>query len=390
MKRAGILTTLAVLLSMICTPVLAQEGDQPTSTTSQPLTLSTRYPAQEIAIGENATFDLTLRSGTSQTVWLEVQGLPEGWTAVFRGGGKVIRAAYVEAENTTTADLKLELPENVQANTYRFTVVAQGEYERAQCPIELTIKEKLPPKLTFEVDLPTLRGTRDTSFRFNVTLRNEGDQDLSVNLTAISPPEFLVTFRTGGQEVTSIPIGANESKQLSVEAKAVGEVPAGTYQFDVQAQGGDVQATTTLFAEVVGKPELSLAAPDGRLSAQVRAGEETPISLLLRNTGSAPVYNVEMDATPPVGWEVKFEPEQIAEVAAGGEVEVTARLRPAKQAIAGDYMVSFLARPEGAASESAEFRITVRTSTLWGIVGVGLVAVAVIIVGLAVTRFGRR
>lgn len=389
MRVAATFTTLAILL-VLCTPVLAQGGDQPVPATPQPLTLFTRYPAQEIAIGENATFDLTLRGGKSQTAWLEVQDLPEGWTAVFRGGGRVIRAAYVEAESNTTVDLRLELPEDVRADTYRFTVVARGEGEQAQLPIELTIKEKLPPRLTFKVDLPTLRGTRDTNFRFNATLRNEGDEDLSVNLTVNAPPEFLVTFKTGGQEVTSIPIGANESKQLSVEAKAFGEVPAGAYQFDVQAQGGDVQATTTLFAEVVGKAELSLAAPDGRLSAQVRAGEETPLSLLLVNTGSAPVYNVEMDATPPVGWEVTFEPEQIAEVAAGGRVEVTAKVRPAKQAIAGDYMVTFLARPEGAASESAEFRITVRTSTLWGIVGVGLVAVAVVIVGLAVTRFGRR
>ncbi len=390
MKRLATLTILTILLSVFCTPVLAQEGDQPTSATPQPLMLLTHYPAQEIAIGESATFDLTLRGSTPQTVWLEVQGLPEGWTAVFRGGGKVIRAAYVEAESDAIVDLRLEPPADVQAGTYSLSVVARGESERAQLPVELTIKDKLPPKLTFEVDLPTLRGTPDTTFRFNVTLKNEGNEDLSVNLTTNSPPEFLVTFKMGGQEVTSIPVEANRSKQLSVEARAFGEVPAGTYQFDVQAQGGDVQATTTLLAEVVGQAELSLAAPDGRLSAQVRAGEETPISLLLRNTGSAPVYNVEMSATPPVGWEVTFEPKQIAEVAAGAQVEVTAKLRPAKQAIAGDYMVTFLARPEGAASKSAEFRITVRTSTLWGIVGVGLVAVAVIIVGLAVTRFGRR
>jgi uncharacterized membrane protein len=32
----------------------------------------------------------------------------------------------------------------------------------------------------------------------------------------------------------------------------------------------------------------------------------------------------------------------------------------------------------------------VRTSTMWGIVGVGIIAVAVVIVGLAVMRFGRR
>jgi len=390
MRRLWIFTILAtLLLFVVCTPVLAQEGDPPQEK-SEPLTISTRYPAQEIAIGDNVNIALTLRGGTPQIVWLEVEGLPEGWTATFKGGGKVIRAAYVESGNSISVDLKLELPEDVQAGAHRFSVIARGEKERAEMPIELTVQEKLPPSLVFEVDLPTLRGTPDTNFRFNVTLKNEGDEELSVNLMADMPPEFLVTFKSGGQEVTSIPVGANESKRLSVEAKAFVEVPAGTYQFDVQAQGGDVQAATTLLAEVVGKPELSMAAPDGRLSAQVHAGEETPITLVLWNTGSAPVRNVEMSASPPAGWEVTFEPEQIVEVAEGQQVEVTAKLRPPKEAIAGDYMVTFRARPEGTIAESAEFRITVRTSTLWGIVGVGLVAVAVIVVGLAVMRFGRR
>jgi len=53
-------------------------------------------------------------------------------------------------------------------------------------------------------------------------------------------------------------------------------------------------------------------------------------------------------------------------------------------------MVTFRAQPEGGSHESAEYRVTVRTSTLWGLVGVGLIAVAVVVVGAAVTRFGRR
>jgi len=388
MRRLWTFTvSVALLLLVTCSPVLAQEGP---SDAMGSLVISTPYPAQEIAIGENVTFDLDLSADTSQTVWLETEELPDDWTAVFRGGGRVVRAVYVEAEGTASVDLRVELPQDVQSGTYDFLVVALGEEGQAELPVELTVKEKLPPSLTFEVELPTLRGTPDTNFRFNVTLKNEGDEELSVNLTADAPPEFLVTFKSGGQEVTSVPVGANESKRLSVEAEAFAEVPVGTYQFDLQAQSSDVQAETTLFAEVIGKPDLNLAAPDGRLSAQARAGEETSIALLLRNDGSAPVRNVEMGATPPAGWEVAFEPEQIAEIAAGEQVEVTAKLRPAKQAIAGDYMVTFRARPEETAAESAEFRITVRTSTLWGVIGVGLIAVAVVIVGLAVTRFGRR
>ena len=109
-----------------------------------------------------------------------------------------------------------------------------------------------------------------------------------------------------------------------------------------------------------------------------------------KTTGSAPARDIQLSATAPSGWSVEFEPKQITEIAAGTQVEVTANLRPADKAIAGDYMVTINTRSEGTPSESADFRITVLTSTLWGIVGIGLIAVAVIVVGLAVLRFGRR
>jgi uncharacterized membrane protein len=65
-------------------------------------------------------------------------------------------------------------------------------------------------------------------------------------------------------------------------------------------------------------------------------------------------------------------------------------IKPADKAIAGDYMVTITAKPEKESSKSVDFRITVRTSTLWGVVGVALIAVAVGVVAIAVLRFGRR
>jgi uncharacterized membrane protein len=53
-------------------------------------------------------------------------------------------------------------------------------------------------------------------------------------------------------------------------------------------------------------------------------------------------------------------------------------------------VVTIRATPEDGPAKPAEFRITVLTSTMWGMVGVGLIAVAVVVVGLAVMRFGRR
>ena len=46
-------------------------------------------------------------------------------------------------------------------------------------------------------------------------------------------------------------------------------------------------------------------------------------------------------------------------------------------------------RPAGS-PKSANFRITVLTSTLWGAVGIAIIAIALLVVVFAVARFGRR
>jgi uncharacterized membrane protein len=373
-------------------PALAQEGQTAPPQDPPGLTVFTKFPAQEAAIGENVTFALTVRNGSApDVVRLQLQDLPDGWNASFKGGGRVIQAAYVEPQNAASVDLRLEPPRDVKAGTYQFTVVGAGNNnQEIKLPLELTIKDKVPPSMTFEVELPTLRGTPDTTFRYNVTLKNEGDADLTVNLLAEAPKGLEVSFKLTGQDVTNIPLAANESKRLSVEAKPFPDLPAGSYPIKITAQGGETETALDLTAEVTGQPNLTVTAPDGRLSGQAYVGETSPIKLVVQNTGSAPARNIQLSASPPNGWKVEFEPKQIDEVPSGQQVEVTANLQPANQAVAGDYVVTVRAAPEDGPTESADFRITVLTSTLWGVVGIALIAVAVAVVGLAVSRFGRR
>ena len=66
-----------------------------------------------------------------------------------------------------------------------------------------------------------------------------------------------------------------------------------------------------------------------------------------------------------------------------------ALLTPSSKAVAGDYMTNFRASAKGDSS-AADFRVTVSTSTLWGVVGIGIIAIALLIVVGAVARFGRR
>jgi uncharacterized membrane protein len=365
-------------------PALAQSG-------GKDLSVYTKYPSQVTEPGKSVSFPLTLKSETKdQIVTLEMKTIPDGWKATFRGSGHIIQSAFVTTENDVVVDLKLEPPADVSAGAYQFVVAAKGDGTEATLPLSLTVAEKLPPRLTFSTDLPTLKGTPTSTFRFNTTLKNEGDEDLDVNLIADAPAGFTVNFKLSGKDITSLPVEANSSKRISVEAKAFGVIPAGSYPLNVLAQGGDVQATLNLTVDVAGQPELKVSGPDGRLSGEAYAGKDSPIKVIIINNGTAAAHNVELSATSPTGWKVDFEPKTIAEVPVGKQVEATATIRPGDKAIAGDYVITVRAKPAEGASKSADFRITVRTSTLWGVVGIALIAIAVAVVALAVIRFGRR
>ncbi len=395
MKRSKLfallgLALIAALLFGVPLPALAQES-QPESAADQPLTIYTQYPSQMIGFGEVVTVGLKLKAGRAQVVRLEVQNLPEGWSASFRGGSRIVDAVYVDGKNEASVDLRLEPPKDAQAGQYELRVVATGDREKQELPLRFTIKEKLPPRLSLTVDgLPVKRGSPSTTFSFSATLKNEGGEDLVVTLSATQPENTQVTIESAGQEVTELKLAANESKTLTIKADPLINLEAGKYPFTVQAQAGDVQAKLDLGIQVIGEGNLSVSAPDGRLSGTAYSGRDNPLKISLSNTGTAPLRGIELSSSEPSGWSVTFDQPQIAEIPAGESVEVTAHIKPPEKAVAGDYMITINARPVDHAQESAQFRITVRTSTLWGAAGIGLIALAVGVVSVAVVRFGRR
>lgn len=391
MRLTKFLVSILLVFGMASGWAYAVSAQETTPVAVNTLTVFTAYPSQEIGIGESVTIPLKLEVTTEpQTVQLSMKEIPEGWTATFRGGGKIINSVYVQPGNQASVDLRLEQPADAPSGKHHFVVLASGEDLKAELSLDLIIREKLPPKLTFSTELPELQGTPSGTFRYTVTLKNEGDEDLNVSLQAQSPASMLVRFKLSGQEVTSLPLSAGESKSLSIEAQPLQELTAGKYPITIQAQSGETQASLNLTARVTGQASLSITTPDGRLSGQANAGKDSPLKIVLTNTGTDAARGVKLSSSEPSGWSVSLNPKEIPEIPAGQQVEVVATIRPAEKALAGDYVITIRANSADGNNKSAEFRITVLTSTLWGVVGVALIAVAVVVVAVAVSRFGRR
>ena len=285
-----------ILLTAATAPVLAQEA------TPVPLTIFTPYPSRIIGPGESVSMPLKVRSGTAGTVSLEIRDLPKGWSASFRGGSQIVDAVYTDGINDASVDLRLEPAADTAAGIYPLTVAAVGSGEESAMPLSITIKEKLPPRLSLTVDgLPNKRGTPTSNYTFTATLKNEGGEDLQVALSATEPENMKVKILSSGQEVFELPLAANESKNLTISADPLIPLEAGTYPFTVQAAAGDIKSVLELVPEVVGEGSLSLSAPDGRLSAEAVAGQDNPLKIALVNTGTAPLLGVELSSSEPSG-----------------------------------------------------------------------------------------
>ncbi len=212
-----------------------------------------------------------------------------------------------------------------------------------------------------------------------------------VNLNAATPSGFQTTFKEnfGSQELTSLPFKAGESKDLSVSIKPAPGTAAGRYPVTVDFAGDKAKVDTELTLDISGEAQLSLAGEDDRVSGQAYAGKEKSFPLVLRNTGTAAARDITLSASEPSGWKVTFAPKDVPEIKAGEEQKVAALVTPNAKALDGDYVVSMTASGSGA-SQSTSYRVTVITSTLWGVTGVGVIGAALLVLVGAVGKFGRR
>jgi uncharacterized membrane protein len=356
--------------------------------------LTTRYPALTVKAGETTTVDLSIHNYKlpPQDFVLSVPEIAQGWKATVLGGGQPVAAVEVAPDSDESLQLRLEPPSGAGQGDYHFTVEAKSGTQDLKLPITVTVGQEVPAKLKMTTNFPDLRGTATTAFKYRVTVTNDSGRNATINMTADAPKNFQVTFSEafGSQQLTSIPVEASKSKDLDASLSLPHETAAGDYKLTIHARTEQASADLPVSLTIIGQPRLSVSGEGGRLSGDAYAGQESQLTVVLKNDGSEAARDVDLSASAPEGWKTTFDPKTVQEIDAGKSQDVKLTMTPSARAIAGDYQMTVRAAATGGISESATFRITVLTSTLWGAIGIAIIAVALLVVVFAVARFGRR
>ncbi|MFD2761721.1 COG1470 family protein [Lentibacillus juripiscarius] len=343
------------------------------------VTLFTPYTGLSVTPGETIDYQVDVKNSSSsiRNLTFSVEGLPDGWSKTITADGRDIQQLSVQPDGKQQISLEITVPLEIEKADYAFTLVADGEGSgHAELPFVTTVSEQGTFETELTTEQPNMEGHADSTFSYSATVKNRTAEKQNYALSSGAPEGWGVTFKSGGDSITSVSLEPNGSKDITVDVTPPKNVKADTFQIPIKAATSNTSAELKLEAVITGSYSMKLTTPSGKVSTDLSAGGDKVVDLVVKNNGTADLTDVSIKASTPPDWEAEFDKSTISTIKAGEKATVKATLTAPDDAIAGDYVTTFTAETAQVSSKS-DFRVSVETSTLWGFAGV-LIILAVI------------
>jgi uncharacterized membrane protein len=350
-----------------------------------------------VSKGEAVRMDLVLdnKGRTDETIDVKISAVPKGWKAQLKGASYLITGMYVPNGKTKNLTLNLEPDKTIGVGTYVFQFDAQTSDGKFTSIHKLTVE--VQERITGADDIqittsyPVLRGQTDARFEFSIEVMNKSENDRTLNLAAIGPEKWEINFKPAyeAKQISSLRIKGAQSQTVAVEVTPSKDAMSGEYPILVRISSGDKKAEVKLMVILTGIYKLDAGTPTGILSLEAMPGKPANFSFYVKNTGSALNRNINFSSFKPENWEVTFKPEKIDALEPNGHKQIEVTVKPAPQALVGDYSVGVLVNGEKS-DKTIEMRVTVKASTAWGWIGIGIIILVIAGLSALFIWLGRR
>ncbi len=377
-----------VILQFIVAIFFLWSADLSAAVSTDSVFLYTPYTNISVSPGQTVTYDVDAINNSKQIQHfsLGVKGLRSGWTSALLSGGWKVTGISVLPGERKNFTLTVNVPLKINKGSYRFYIVARGLYS---LPLVTQIAKQGIYKTVLTTDQSNMEGTSKTTFTFQSNLQNMTADSLLYALQARVNSGWKVVFKSNYKEVSAVSVGPNKSQNIGIEITPPDQIQAGTYSIPIVAQASNTSTSMNLSVVVTGSYNMGLTTPTGLLSSKITAGSSKKIEILVQNTGSSILQNVQLSGNVPSNWDISFEPTTIDAIQPGASVSVFAHIKADKKAIPGDYESEIKAN-NSQTSSSLTLRMSVETSLLWGWIGILIIFAAIGVVYFLFRKYGRR
>ena len=384
----GLLRSVAVVAIAVTSLVWVDSGGR---ADAADLVLSTPYPSVVARPGSTVKFDLAVTAPAVSVAQLTVDQLPTGWKTTLRGGGFVVNAVTAAPDAPGKVTAEIVVPPDAAAGAYSVNVLADDGAGQSALPLAVQVQAEVDSGVGVKADFPSLRGDPGSAFNYTLTVTNNTPEPQTFTFSAEGPQGWTVTASpVAAANANTVTVDADGTAQVKVSATPPDGVAEGKYPINVTiASDSGASGSFQLTAEVTGSSKLAVATADQRLNFSGQANSEKRVTLVVGNSGTAAVSAVQFAATPPSGWTVTFDPPKVDEVKPNETTQVVAVIKPAKNALAGDYAIGVRASA-GSQASTLDLRYGVKGSQTLGIVAIAIIAFVFIGLAWLFRRLGRR
>jgi len=326
--------------------------------------------------------------------------LPAGWTVKFDPPRMATLAAF-DSERIYASVL---VPEGFETGDYFVTLWAESDQASTE-KVEMRVTVRRPEtgeSIEVRAIHPTVDAVAGNDFVYEIEFKYVADNILgdprSFDIIPTAPQGWNVYLTPQFEKEKRISAIALKpgSVAFSDKTRVVAQAPfwplpePGEYKITLDIVSGDLKDVVELTARITAAYSLILSPAGERYNTNAKAGRDNYFSLMVGNLGTAPIDKITFSPDSPQGWSVKFSPEQVDSLEPFATQTIEMDISPPPETIAGDYIISVRASGVQRTSEKINIRVTVETPTVWGWVGVAIIAIVVVGLVVIFMRFSRR
>ena len=361
---------------------------------SEPI-LSCQIPGKATSPGESIRFRVNVKNtfGVDMLFRVTADSFPDDWTvSVESVDGEDVTELALDSGESVDLIIKVTTPSNASLREYEIIIKAESSNVTAFLPLSITLTEA-EEKEEIEIAASFREVTVEAGkvVNFPITIINSGEDDKILFLSIVeSPEDWKVAFMSGTIEVSGLYLASSESENLIVEVTPPSTVNIGSYIITVQVESEEGVIYTRLELVTIISGSYNLRLTTSTLLTSATVGGSTTFTATLSNTGQTSITGLRLSVDVPDEWEASVSPTQVESLKSRESYTFTVVVDTPADAVAGDYLLTVKGLSDQIESDEVQVRVETTASTSWGLVGIGIAAIAIVALIIVFKKFRRR